>query len=109
MWLSSWLNRFGAGRNGGRRQRVRARPQHGRPARQLSVERLEDRLAPAEGALDLTFGTGGTVTTDFDASNDLGNAVAIQPDGKIIVVGITDSGGSGRNFALARYLTDGTL
>jgi uncharacterized delta-60 repeat protein len=34
--------------------------------------------------------------------------MALQPDGKIVVVGSTDSGG-GTNFALARYNPDGTL
>src|SRR5262249_7270880 len=109
MWLPSWLNRFGAGRNHGRRQLGGTRSRPERPAELLSVERLEDRLAPAAGALDLTFGTGGKVTTDFAGSIERGNAVALQPDGKIVVVGSTDFGGSGSNFAVARYLADGTL
>lgn len=45
---------------------------------------------------------GGTVTTDF--ATDTGRAVAIQPDGKIVV-----AGGSGRVFALARYQPNGSL
>src|SRR3954454_2550289 len=79
-----------------------------RPARRLSVERLEDRLTPAAGALDATFGTGGLVITDFTNSTERANAMALQPDGKIVVVGATDSGGSGSNFAVARYLANGT-
>ena len=77
----------------------------------VSFERLEDRLAPAAGELDPSFGLDGNgkVTTDFEASSDTGNAVALQADGKIIVVGSTNSGGGGTNFAVARYLADGTL
>jgi len=74
----------------------------------LRVEKLEDRLAPAAGALDLTFGTGGKVTTDFRGTIEQVNAVALQTDGKIVVVGTTDFGGSSTNFAVARYLSDGT-
>jgi uncharacterized delta-60 repeat protein len=39
------------------------------------------------GALDLTFGTGGIVTTDFGSSDDRGQSVAIQTDGKLVVAG----------------------
>jgi uncharacterized delta-60 repeat protein len=56
------------------------------------------------GDLDPTFGDGGTVTTDFGAADDA-QAVAIQPNGKILVVGRTDFG----DFALARYNPDGSL
>src|SRR5262245_13850112 len=91
-----------------RRESIHGRSQRGRPARRQPVERLEDRLTPAAGALDLTFGTGGLVTTDFAASIERGSAIALQADGKIVVVGSTDSGG-GRNFALTRYRADGTL
>src|SRR5262245_60820528 len=73
------------------------------------MEALERRLAPAAGALDLTFGSGGKVITDFDTTFERGNAVALQTDGKIIVVGTTDQGGSGTNFAVARYNANGTL
>src|SRR5262245_66528058 len=42
----------------------------------------------APGDLDLTFGRGGEVTTDFTASNDIANAAALQADGKIVAAGI---------------------
>ncbi|MBI3345430.1 MAG: hypothetical protein HY028_11360 [Gammaproteobacteria bacterium] len=61
----------------------------------------------ADGSLDSSFGTGGRVTTDFGAE-DVAQAVAIQPDGKIIVVGYTINGSSG-DFALARYNPNGSL
>ncbi|PYL56293.1 MAG: hypothetical protein DMF30_10320 [Verrucomicrobia bacterium] len=65
----------------------------------------------AGGDLDPTFGTGGQVTTDFNHSTDIANAVALQPDGKLVVVGqtYTNNDFSGEDFAVARYNTDGTL
>jgi uncharacterized delta-60 repeat protein len=51
----------------------------------------------SNGSLDNSFGTNGTVTNDFGPDSEP-NAVAFQPDGKILVGGF----GSG-NFALARY------
>lgn len=58
------------------------------------------------GQLDNTFGLGGIVTTTVD-SYVYGEAVAIQPDGKIIL------GGSSENYepalALLRYDVDGSL
>ncbi len=58
----------------------------------------------ADGSLDPTFGTGGTVTLDFGGSTDQAFAVALQPDGMIVV-----AGGAGPDFGLARYRPDGTL
>src|SRR4030095_14682483 len=42
-----------------------------------------------DGDLDTTFGTDGKVLTDFDHSTDIANAVALQTDGKLVVVGTT--------------------
>jgi uncharacterized delta-60 repeat protein len=55
------------------------------------------------GSLDTSFGSGGVAYTDFGGS-DIGNAVVIQPDGKIVVAGNTNY-----DFALARYKTNGSL
>jgi uncharacterized delta-60 repeat protein len=55
------------------------------------------------GSLDPTFGVGGRVTTDIDADDDFANAVVVQPDGKIVLGGVSFDGARGR-FALARYL-----
>ena len=41
----------------------------------------------ADGDLDPTFGTGGMVMTDLNRSTDIANAVAVQADGKLVVVG----------------------
>ena len=64
-----------------------------------------------DGDLDLTFGTDGKVLTDFDHSTDIADAVAIQADGKLVVVGTTyrDNDFSNEDFAVARYNSDGTL
>jgi uncharacterized delta-60 repeat protein len=49
--------------------------------------------------------------TDFNHSTDIANAVALQPDGKLVVVGqtYTNNDYTGEDFAVARYNTDGTL
>lgn len=89
----------------------RDRPQRGSKslrARKPRLEQLEDRLTPAAGALDTSFGTGGIALTHFGpSSDDQAQAVAIQSDGKIIVVG--SGGAAGIDFAAARYNADGTL
>ena len=56
-----------------------------------------------DGSLDPVFGVEGKITTDFGA-NDQALAVALQPDGKIVVAGL-----SGSAFALARYNSNGSL
>src|SRR5437867_955577 len=65
----------------------------------------------AGGDLDPTFGTGGMVMTDLSRSTDIANAVAVQADGKLIVVGQTykNNDFSGEDFVVTRYNTDGTL
>src|SRR2546422_9595991 len=60
------------------------------------------------GDLDPSFGSGGKITTSFGSSDDVGNAVAIQTDGKIVAAGYTTISGSAA-FAVARYNPDGTL
>jgi len=73
---------------------------------------MSGRIAQAvDGDLDPTFGTDGKVLTDFDHSTDIANAVAIQADGKLVVVGTTyrDNDFSNEDFAVARYNPDGTL
>jgi uncharacterized delta-60 repeat protein len=64
----------------------------------------------SDGSLDATFDIDGIVTTDFSNSQDSGFAVAVQPDGKIIVAGNSFTDPSANIvFALARYNTDGSL
>jgi uncharacterized delta-60 repeat protein len=62
-----------------------------------------------DGSLDTTFSGDGLQTTDFNARTDIAFGVAIQNDGKIVVVGFSNSVSTGNDFAVARYNTDGTL
>src|SRR5438093_7077630 len=61
-----------------------------------------------DGSSDATFGSGGTVTTDFGA-HDWVNALAIQADGKILAAGVTTQGEATSDVAVARYLQDGSM
>lgn len=64
----------------------------------------------ADGSLDTTFGTGGTVTTDFsDGSPDIAFGVVVHPDGGITAAGGTSSAPGSSSFALARYTSSGGL
>jgi uncharacterized delta-60 repeat protein len=61
------------------------------------------------GSLDASFGSGGKVTTDVTPGRfDVGRSVALQPDGKIVLAGLTE-GASPEDFAVARYEPDGSL
>ena len=66
----------------------------------------------SDGTLDLDFGTDGIVTTNASVW-DQANSVAIQSDGKIVIAGSSESnaaaGGQYQYFAVARYLSNGTL
>jgi uncharacterized delta-60 repeat protein len=65
----------------------------------------------APGELDTSYGlgTGKSLTNFGGSSDDLGNAVALQPDGKIIVAGGSNLNGS-YDFAVARLLNpEGTI
>lgn len=56
------------------------------------------------GTLDPDFGSDGLVTTELGASGDAASAVALQPDGRIVVAGSHSFG-----LALARYLPNGSF
>lgn len=77
----------------------------------VAVGQSADNFALAryntDGSLDTSFGTNGLVTTNFGGS-DLAIAGALQPDGKIIAVGQSDTGGT-VDFALVRYNTNGSV
>jgi uncharacterized delta-60 repeat protein len=78
------------------------------------------RLTPG-GALDTSFNGAGTTTVNFKVGNasaelDTANAVVVQPDNKIVVVGsarLPTSGSSGtfspQDIAVARLGTNGAL
>lgn len=64
----------------------------------------------SDGSLDLSFDMDGMVTTAFGGTFEEANALAIQPDQKIIAAGQTAlSVAAEDNFAVARYNTDGSL
>ncbi|MBC8107686.1 MAG: SBBP repeat-containing protein, partial [Anaerolineae bacterium] len=66
-----------------------------------------------DGSLDTSFGNSGMVATDFgltSASADEARAMLIDTSGRIYVAGYTNRGtSSGNDFAIARYVSNGTL
>ena len=93
---------FGAGGTGDRRFRRRGR--HDVPPRSSRTARSSSR-APrppthafavarlgATGMLDPGFGAAGTLTLTFGSSAQEASAVALQPDGKLVVAGTTLTG-----------------
>jgi uncharacterized delta-60 repeat protein len=62
------------------------------------------RLTPT-GALDPTFGAGGTATIDFGSLADLAAGAALQPNGKIVVAGYTQAS---EDVAVARLNANGS-
>ncbi len=67
----------------------------------------------ANGTLDLPFGgtNTGMAITDIGSSSNYANAVALQPDGKIVVAGnaFANPSANTSDIAVLRYNTDGTL
>lgn len=59
--------------------------------------------------LDPTFGNNGKVITAFGTADDLALRLALQPDGKIVVVGVAGDSSFNSDFAVARYNSNGTL
>lgn len=66
-------------------------------------------LAQPAGNLDPTFGNGGKVITSITPGQDKAYCVAIQTNGKIIVVGHSSSTITGKDFTVIRYNSEGTL
>ncbi|HYE15359.1 MAG TPA: hypothetical protein VD968_13005 [Pyrinomonadaceae bacterium] len=68
------------------------------------------RLLGADGSPDPTFAGDGTIVTDFFSRSDQAFGLALQADGKIVVGGssVVDATPN-KDFALARYETDGDL
>ena len=62
----------------------------------------------ADGSLDATFGTGGKKRTPIGSGSDVAWSVALQSDGKIVLAGYS-SNGTGSDFAVVRYNSDGSL
>jgi uncharacterized delta-60 repeat protein len=72
----------------------------------------DDNIALARynvnGSLDTTFDNDGKVVTSTTGGDLKGSALAIQPDGKILVAGSYDNSVF-RTFALVRYYINGSL
>ena len=62
----------------------------------------------SNGAIDMTYGTAGKVTTNFVGGAGPGHA-ALLPDGKLLMVGqVINSGGSSYQGLVLRYNADGS-
>jgi uncharacterized delta-60 repeat protein len=61
-----------------------------------------------DGTPDDSFGSNGVVTTAISGMGDEAQGIALQPDGKIILVGMSFTG-EDYDFSVARYNTDGSL
>jgi uncharacterized delta-60 repeat protein len=75
------------------------------------VEPLESRQLLSAGALDPTFGSGGKVLASFSnlSADNEASAVALQPDGKIVVAGSVPSAAGDFDFGVVRFNADGSL
>ena len=60
------------------------------------------------GSLDAGFSGDGKLTTPVNGGTDIAYGVVVQGNNRIIAVGLTRTGGND-NFAIVRYLEDGTL
>jgi uncharacterized delta-60 repeat protein len=65
----------------------------------------------SDGTVDFLFGPGGSVTRTVGLALDAATAIALQPDGKIVMAGYcTDLPGSSRTlFCAARFLENGAI
>jgi uncharacterized delta-60 repeat protein len=63
------------------------------------------------GAVDTTFGTNGRVQTAIGTNEDQIHDLVVTGDNKLVAAGFTRSGATGANsdFALARYMPNGSL
>jgi uncharacterized delta-60 repeat protein len=69
------------------------------------------RITPT-GALDTSFNGTGKQTVAFDlggGKNDAARGLAVQPDGRIVLVGTAERSAPNYDFAIARLNTDGSL
>ena len=57
-----------------------------------------------DGNLDTSFKHTGIVTTPVGLNNGIGRAIAIQPDGRLLVTGFSNDGAGGSDVVVVRYL-----
>ena len=72
-----------------------------------SIDQFALARYDVNGVLDNTFGSGGLVVTNVSMGDDVIRGMALQTDGKIVVVGY--AGVANEYLAVARYNADGTL
>ena len=60
------------------------------------------------GALDPSFGTGGTTVTPLSEGTDAASSIIVLPSGRLLVAGTAEPEGTSA-FALARYESNGSL
>src|SRR4030095_16406838 len=63
----------------------------------------------SNGSLDPSFGTGGTVLTDFSNGTDFALGAVVLPDGRIVAGGVTQTLAGTSTSIFARYLPNGLL
>jgi uncharacterized delta-60 repeat protein len=64
----------------------------------------------ADGSIDSTFGNQGIVKIEINTGEDYAKSLVIQPDGKIVLAGYSNTPGfSFKNAALLRLNSDGSL
>ena len=65
----------------------------------------------SDGTPDQDFGVGGSTTVDFGRVDQPARALAVQPDGKLVILGagVRPDASTQHDLALARLLPDGTL
>ena len=105
-WWGKWLRRLTAAVLPASRRERKTATRRGLGPR---LELLEDRAVPAAGVLDPTFGVGGQVTTTFPGNFAQVNAVVGLSDNSTVAVGEAYNSSTGYDFALAKYLPNGTL
>jgi len=74
---------------------------------QFAIARLE-----IDGTADASFAQNGLARTDVAPGRDIANALLLQPDGKLVLLGGTGSmtpGPEDNDFAVVRYEPDGAL
>lgn len=72
----------------------------------LSFGLVSSIASAADGDFDLTFDGDGRVITDVNGITDIAQEIAVQPDGKIVAVGLTNTP---LDFVVVRYNPDGSL
>lgn len=63
----------------------------------------------SDGSLDGSFGSGGSVVTDFSGVDEQLLTIGLQDDAKIVAGGRSGNLGEAQSFLIARYSEDGSL